>query len=72
MAKKNHRRGQVNIFLACAACGLLPPRSKNPSYAPAPDTTVTGATPLTSATSSLSETTTATETQKSSLATTVI
>ena len=21
-------------FLACAACGLLPPRSKNPSYAP--------------------------------------
>ena len=24
-------------FLACAACGLLPPRSKNPSYAPAID-----------------------------------
>ena len=22
-------------FLICAACGLLPPRSKNPSYAPA-------------------------------------
>ena len=21
-------------YLACAACGLLPPRSKNPSYAP--------------------------------------
>ena len=21
-------------FLACAACGLVPPRSKNPSYAP--------------------------------------
>ena len=24
----------VKHFLACAACGLLPPRSKNPSYAP--------------------------------------
>ena len=33
MAKNG--RGQVNIFWhACAACGLLPPRSKNPSYAP--------------------------------------
>ena len=42
------------------------------SYACPPDTTVTGATPLTSATSSLSETTTATETQATSLATTVI
>ena len=37
-----------------------------------PDTTVTGAIPLTSATSSLRETTTATETQTTSLATTAI